>query len=125
MGAKPDLEIIALIAKEMREDLRATTPEAVFRQIRQSVRGYELSVAVIETGGAVQATPLNGRFEFRSVPELIHSDHNTLFTSGTLGRFSKMLNAVIEAPGEIYAYPGKKVGMRSGSVQVEALAEKS
>ncbi|MBV9083710.1 MAG: hypothetical protein JOZ62_13605, partial [Acidobacteriaceae bacterium] len=46
---------------------------------------------------------------------------NTLFTSGTLGRFSKMLNGVIEAPGELYHDPLKHpvVPEETGSVQLE------
>ena len=32
----------------------------------------------------------------------VRSAGDTLFTSGTLGRYSKMLNAVTEAPGELY-----------------------
>jgi hypothetical protein len=28
---------------------------------------------------------------------LVHSDHNGLFASGTLGRYSKVLNSVIES----------------------------
>jgi len=35
-------------------------------------------------------------------PELIRSAGDTLFTSGTMGRYSKMLNAVKEGPGELY-----------------------
>jgi len=35
-------------------------------------------------------------------PDLIWSAGDTLFTSGTLGRYSEMLNAVHEAPGELY-----------------------
>jgi hypothetical protein len=32
----------------------------------------------------------------------VESAGDTLFTSGTLGRYSKMLNAVKEGPGELY-----------------------
>jgi hypothetical protein len=32
----------------------------------------------------------------------VKSAQDTLFTSGTLGRYSKMLNAVKEAPGGLY-----------------------
>ena len=35
-------------------------------------------------------------------PGLIHSAGDTLYTSGTMGRYSKMLNAVKEGPGELY-----------------------
>ncbi len=102
MGAKSDLEIIALLAKEMREDLGATSPEAVFAEIRRTVRGYDVPFGVIETGGAAPTVPLNGRVPTDAQPELIRSARNTLFTSGTLGRFSEMLNSVLESPGTLY-----------------------
>ena len=35
-------------------------------------------------------------------PGLIHSAGDTLYTSGTMGRYSKMLNTVKEGPGELY-----------------------
>jgi NADH-quinone oxidoreductase subunit G len=119
MGAKPDLEIIGLIAKEMREDLGPVNPTAIFQQIRQSVHGYNVPFAVVETGGAAPTAPLNGHVSFRSAPELIRSANNTLFTSGTLGRFSNMLNSVIESPGHLYSDPAKETGVEIGSVQVE------
>ena len=119
MGTKSDLEIIALIAREMREDLGPVTPEGVFQEIRKTVRGYNVFFPVIETGGAAHVSPLNGRVEFEPRPELIRSAGNTLFTSGTLGRFSNMLNSVIEAPGELYHDPRKAPIMREGTVQME------
>lgn len=119
MGAKPDLEIIGLIAKEMREDVGPVNPTAIFQQIRQKVRGYNVPFAVIETGGAAPTVPLNGHVSFQPAPELIRSANNTLFTSGTLGRFSNMLNSVIEAPGHLYSDPAKETGVEVGSVQTE------
>jgi hypothetical protein len=35
-------------------------------------------------------------------PGLVQSANNTLFTSGTLGRYSKTLNSLKEAPGALY-----------------------
>jgi NADH-quinone oxidoreductase subunit G len=96
-----------------------TTPEAVFAQIRQTVHGYDVPLAVVETGGAAHTVPLNGQVRFQSSPDLVRSAQNTLFTSGTLGRYSNMLKAVIESPGELYDEPIKQVGVRPGSVQVE------
>ncbi len=123
MGAKSDLEIIALLAKEMREDFGPAKPEIVFQQIRRSVQGYDVPIGVIETGGAVQTAPVNGRVFFESEPELVRSARNTLFTSGTLGRFSRMLNSVIEAPGELYRDPHKRPVMHPGSVQLETVRQ--
>jgi NADH-quinone oxidoreductase subunit G len=120
MGTKSDLEILFLLAKEMRESLGAPKHENVFREIAASVRGYNVPLSVIETGGAAPTAPLNGRVQFQSNPELIRSAGNTLYTSGTLGRYSPMLNSVLEAPGALYRDPLIETGIRAGSVQLEA-----
>ena len=98
MGAKPDLEIIGFIAREMgvAAALGPWLPDTVFAEIRQSVRGYEVSTPVLATGGAAQTMPVNGRIPVPDRPDLVQSDHNGLFASGTLGRYSKVLNSVLE-----------------------------
>jgi NADH-quinone oxidoreductase subunit G len=98
IGAKSDLEIIGLLAKEMgtARTMGPWLPDTVFDEIRKNVRGYNVAVATIATGGAAQTMPVNGRIPVESRPDLIHSAHDNLFTSGTLGRYSKMLNSVLE-----------------------------
>lgn len=120
MGAKSDLEIIQLIAKEMRADFPAATPEQIFGEISSHVRAYNVSFPILQTGTPLPTTPLNGRIDFRSEPALIRPANNTLFTSGTLGRYSGKLNAVLESPGTLYDDELKEIGVRPGSVQVEA-----
>jgi NADH-quinone oxidoreductase subunit G len=104
MGAKPDLEIIGLIAKEM--GLAALMgpwlPDRIFEQIRKTVRGYDVPLPVIATGGAAQTTPVNGRISVAAQTELIRSVHNGLFNSGTLGRYSKILNSVSEKTDSVH-----------------------
>jgi NADH-quinone oxidoreductase subunit G len=102
MGAKPDLEIIGLLAKEMRTEWLVQKPEQVFQEIQRLVRGYSVPLAAIETGGVASTAPPNGNISFKQQPELIRPARNTLFTSGTMGRFSIMLSAVMESPGELY-----------------------
>ncbi|MBV8896019.1 MAG: NADH-quinone oxidoreductase subunit NuoG [Acidobacteriaceae bacterium] len=119
MGPKPDLDIIALLAKEMREDLGPTKVDDVFAEIRRQVHGYALPPGVIETGGAAQAVPLNGQIQIQSRPEVVRSAGNTLYTSGTLGRYSQMLNSVLEAPGALYHDPHIAPFVAKGSVQVD------
>jgi NADH-quinone oxidoreductase subunit G len=99
MGAKPDLDIMGFIGREMgvAAALGPWTPDAVFEQIRQIVRGYQIPLAVIETGGAAQTAALNGRIPVEHQPGLVRSDHNGLFRSGTLGRYSKVLHSVLES----------------------------
>ncbi len=100
MGTKPDLEIMGLLAREM--GAAATVgpwiPEKVFSEIRSLVPSYNVPHAVISTGGAAQSVPVNGRIAVAEHPELIQSAHDNLFTSGTLGRYSRILNSVLENP---------------------------
>ena len=97
LGTKPDLEIIGLIAKEM--GLAALMgpwlPETIYNEIRRTVKGYDIPLALV-TVAAQQTTPVNGRVGAVGNPDLIWSAHDNLFTSGTLGRYSKILNSVIE-----------------------------
>ncbi len=98
MGAKPDLEIIGLIARDM--GLAAAVgpwiADKVFEEIRATVKGYSVPMAIISAGGAAHTMPVNGRIPVESRPDLIHSSRDNLFTSGTLGRYSKMLGSVME-----------------------------
>lgn len=98
MGAKPDLEIIGLIAKEMglAPLVGPWLSDKVFDEIRKTVAGYNVPLPLIATGGAAQTAPVNGRIPANSRPELIRSSHDGLFSSGTLGRYSKVLNSVLE-----------------------------
>ncbi|MGA9625733.1 MAG: molybdopterin-dependent oxidoreductase [Bryobacteraceae bacterium] len=77
MGAKPDLEIMGFLAREMgaAAALGPWTPEAVWEEIRKA---------------ADARIPVDNR------PDPTHSDHNGLFASGTLGRYSRVLNSVVE-----------------------------
>jgi NADH-quinone oxidoreductase subunit G len=99
MGAKPDLEIIGFIAREMgaAAALGPWTPDKVFEDIRKTVRGYQVSAPVLATGGAAQTAPLNGRIPVENRADLVRSEHNGLFASGTLGRYSKVLHSVLES----------------------------
>jgi len=102
MGTKPDLEIMGLIAKEMKLNLGIWSHSNVFDEIRKQVSGYNIPLPIIATGQAVQTSPLNGRVPVAPRPDLIQSAGNTLFTSGSLGRYSKKLTSVLEHPGQLY-----------------------
>jgi NADH-quinone oxidoreductase subunit G len=99
MGTKTDLEIMGLIAKEMKLDLGIWLPDKVFEEIRKNVHGYDVSKAVLDLGAASTA-PLNGRVA--ALPGVIKSSGDTLFTSGSLTKYSKILNEVMESPGALY-----------------------
>ena len=60
--------------------------DVVFAEIHSSVRGYAVPTPVLATGGAAQTMPVNGRIPVDGRPDLVHSDHNGLFASGTYAR---------------------------------------
>ena len=108
MGTKTDLEIFGLIAREMGLNLGIWLPEKVFEEIRRTVHGYNVPLPVLATGGAAVTVPLNGRVA--ALPGTIQSANETLFTSGTLSRYSKILNEVMESPGALYRGQGPGAG---------------
>jgi NADH-quinone oxidoreductase subunit G len=115
MGTKTDLEIMGLIAKEMKLDLGIWLPDKVLEEIRKNVHGYDVSKAVLDLG-AVATAPLNGRVA--ALPGVIQSAGDTLFTSGSLTRYSKILNEVMESPGTLYGTNTKShESIEPGAVQ--------
>jgi len=104
MGTKTDLEICGLIAKEMGLNLGIWLPDKVFEEIRKTVRGYNVPLPVLATGGAAATAPLNGHVQ--GLPGVIQSTGDTLFTSGSLSRYSQLLNSVMESPGALYKGQG-------------------
>jgi len=95
------LEIMGLLAREMgvAAELGPWIPDTVFAEIRKQVPGYDVPLPVLEMGGAAQTAAVNGHLTLDGRPELIHSAHDNLFTAGTLGRYSKVLNSVVERHG--------------------------
>jgi NADH-quinone oxidoreductase subunit G len=101
-GTKTDLEIFGLLAQQMGLELGPWRVESVWEEIQRNVPGYNVPSAVLAAGGAAPTYPVNGRIGVNPRPELIRSAGDTLFTSGTLGRYSRILNSVPEAPGALY-----------------------
>ena len=70
------------------------------------VRGEEFQLyeteVLLNTGGAAPTMPVNGPVKVDVRPDQIRSANDTLFTSGTLTRYSQSLNMVEERPGKLY-----------------------
>ncbi len=102
MGTKSDLDILGLLAAQLGFDIGIPSHEKVFDEIRRTVRGYNVPLPVLATGGAAPASVLNGNVPVDAQPDLVRSSGDTLFTSGTLGKYSKRLTQVMEAPGRLF-----------------------
>lgn len=105
VGPRSDFDLLRIVIHKLAQlglgrPVPFRTPEAAFEEIRQNVSGYDLSQAVLLAGGAESARPLpafSGHGEFPPAPLEVFSSRDTLFTSGTLGRYCTMLNSLPEA----------------------------
>ena len=95
-GVKTDLEILTGLARLMGQRWEINTPADVLQEIVEHVPGYSISLSNLLLGNALPTRP-SGTPPPLARPDLVFSSHDTLFTSGTLGRYSWALNAVEEA----------------------------
>jgi len=103
-GAKTDLEIFGLLSRMLHLSLPKPDPDAVFAEIRSNVPGYDLPLEKLRLGEAVQTRLVGFRPDQVWDSDSIEPARNTLFTSGTLGRYSKVLSDVMESPGSLYTW---------------------
>ena len=105
MGPRTDFDLLRIISHQLErlgvgKAFHYKNPAAVFDEIRKFVPGYNVHPAGLLTGGA-EPTKLqvsrNGHAPYDVPVELVRSANDTLFTSGTLGRFCTMMQSLPEA----------------------------
>jgi NADH-quinone oxidoreductase subunit G len=105
MGARTDFDLLRIVSHQLEKAglgkaFHYKNPAAVFEEIRKVVPGYNVQLAGLLTGGA-EATSLqfskNGHAPYDVPVQLIRSANDTLFTSGSLGRFCTMMQSLPEA----------------------------
>jgi NADH-quinone oxidoreductase subunit G len=105
MGTRSDFDLLRILSHQLEKLAQGKAfhyknPTAVFEEIRKTVPGYNVQPAGLLTGGA-EATTLqfskNGHAAYDVPVQLIRSANDTLFTSGTLGRFCTMMQSLPEA----------------------------
>jgi NADH-quinone oxidoreductase subunit G len=95
-GTRSDLEILLALARLLGHDWSYRSAEDVLREIIAHVPGYAIPLPSLLVGGAVPTEPA-GRPRDQGNRDLIFSSRDSLFTSGTVSRFSWALNSVDEA----------------------------
>ncbi|MBI2817867.1 MAG: NADH-quinone oxidoreductase subunit NuoG [Acidobacteria bacterium] len=97
MGTRADLDIFSRLAGALGVTQAPLKSEEVLEEIRKLVSGYGVPLVNIVAGGAELVAPLDG-FQPVSATHTanVKSSRDTLFTSGTLGRYSSSLQAVPE-----------------------------
>ena len=105
MGPRSDFDLLRILSHQLEKQglgkaFHYKNPAAVFEEIRKTVPGYDLELTGLLTGGAESAhveVKRNGSAPYDVPVGLIHSAQDTLFTSGTLGRFCTTIESVPEA----------------------------
>jgi len=105
MGPRSDFDLLRILSHQLEKlglgkAFHYKSPSAVFDEIRKAVPGYNVPSAGLLTGGAEPthtAVARNGHAPYDVPVGLIRSAHDTLFTSGTLGRFCSMMESLPEA----------------------------
>jgi NADH-quinone oxidoreductase subunit G len=104
-AGEADRHLVWLAARNLEPKLSPFDPEALLDEIQRLVPGYNISRLQLFSGKDVHTSaPEHSSIDVPSSPESIVPAKDTLFTSGTLGRYSNVLNSVIEnrraAPAE-------------------------
>ncbi|MGH9804884.1 MAG: NADH-quinone oxidoreductase subunit NuoG [Candidatus Acidiferrales bacterium] len=95
-GARTDFEILRLLSYALKNPIPLRTPEEALEEIRQHVAGYQVSLGALLTGQAAMTLPADGRGPGETPAGLVFSSNDSLFTSGTLSRYSKTLKSIRE-----------------------------
>ena len=109
MGTRSDFDILRILSHQLAQQkigkaIPLRTPEAAFDEIRAAVVGYNVSKSTLTLGEAERTSPLssaNGNAKFDVPAGSIFSSHDTLFTSGSLGRYCTMILSLPEAAEEV------------------------
>jgi NADH-quinone oxidoreductase chain G len=106
MGARSDFDILRILSFQLAQQglgqpVRFRTPEAAFEEISNAVPGYAVSWASLLTGAAEATQPVAGVANGHRPPEaasgVIFSSNDSLFTSGSLTPYCRMIRSLREA----------------------------
>lgn len=106
-GARSDFDLLRILSYRLGKAgvgraMPFRTPEEAWDEIRQHVGGYDVAAAALLAGGAEPSSPAPQAdpAPVAAPAGTIFSSRDTLFTSGTLGRYCAMVRSVPEAKAE-------------------------
>jgi NADH-quinone oxidoreductase subunit G len=105
MGPRSDFDLLRILSHQLErlglgKAFHYKAPANVFEEIRKAVPGYDVQAGGLLTGSAEPTqvhVAKNGQPPYDVPVGLIRSAQDTLFTSGTLGRFCTMMESLPEA----------------------------
>ena len=96
-SGEADRHYVWLKAQNLEPRTSPFDPNAVLDEIQRIVPGYQVSRLNLLAGNDVATHALSGGHGGTAAGNSIRPSNDTLFTSGTLGRYSNSLNAVVES----------------------------
>jgi NADH-quinone oxidoreductase subunit G len=106
-SGEADRHAVWLDMQGLEPKLSPLDPMAILDEIQRLVPGYDISRANLLAGNSEHTSLTKSGPGAVQKPESIQPAHDTLFTSGTLGRYSRTLKSVIEShegkPAEVAA----------------------
>jgi NADH-quinone oxidoreductase subunit G len=106
MGARSDFDILRILSHQLAQQklgqpIPLRTPDAAFDEISRTVPGYDVSRAGLLTGAAEPIQPnfaaTNGHRPAEPAAGVIFSNNDSLFTSGSLTPYCRMIRSLREA----------------------------
>jgi len=106
MGARSDFDILRILSYQLARQglgppIRLRTPDAAFEEISRAVPGYGLSWAGLLAGAAEATQPnpaaTNGHRPSEAAAGVIVSSNDSIFTSGSLTPYCRMIRSLREA----------------------------
>ncbi len=106
-SGEADRHAVWLENQGLEPKLNPLDPMAILDEIQRLVPGYDVSRANLLAGNSEHSSLASSGAVTAHKPESILPAHDTLFTSGTLGRYSRALKSVLEShevkPAEVAA----------------------
>jgi NADH-quinone oxidoreductase subunit G len=96
-SGEADRHAVWLEVHGLEPKLSPLEPMAILDEIQRLVPGYDVSRANILAGNSEHTNLTDSGASAAHKPEWISPAHDTLFSSGTLGRYSKVLKSVVES----------------------------
>jgi NADH-quinone oxidoreductase subunit G len=96
-SGEADRHAVWLEMHELEPKMSPLDPMAILDEIQRLVPGYDVSRVNLLAGNGEHSTLTNSGSVVEHRPELISPANDTLFTSGTLGRYSQALKSVMES----------------------------
>jgi predicted molibdopterin-dependent oxidoreductase YjgC len=105
MGTRSDFDVFRILSRQLEKlglgkAFHSRSPEAVFDEICRAVPGYDVARTSLLAGGAEPVrlhVPRKGYEHYDVAAGCVFSARDSLFTSGTLGRYCRMINSLRES----------------------------